>query len=89
MNEILKRLRAGESADSIIQSITDEVNSALRTYEEEKKVKEEELAKRARKKEIAKQIYDLYCEYYEIEPIKEFTVEDFIKFLEGINVYFF
>ena len=89
MNEILKRLRAGESADSIIQSITDDVNSALKAYEEEKKSKEEELAKKAKKDEIARQIYDLYCAYYDIDPIADFTSNDFAKILEGINIYFF
>ena len=87
--EILKRLRAGESADSIMETITNDINSALKTYEEEKKAKQEELAKKARKDEIAKEIYKLYCEYYEVEAMAEFTAEDFLKILESINIYFY
>ena len=57
-DEILKRLRAGDSADTIAQEMVDTINGAISDYEDEK-------AAAATNRKAARKAVDALCDYFE------------------------
>ncbi len=86
-NDILARLKAGESAQDIAQNLADSLNSAIKAYEDEKrKAEEAELAKAKREAEkqaamedITRHLNDFFCEYYGDASLSNLDVARFSK----------
>lgn len=86
-NDILARLKAGESAQDIAQNLADSLNNAIKAYEDEKrKAEEAELAKAKREEEkqaamedITKRLNDFFCKYYDDASLSDLDVTRFSK----------
>lgn len=86
-NDILARLKAGESAQDIAQNLADSLNDAIKAYEDEKrKAEEAELAKAKREAEkqaamedITKRLNDFFCKYYDDASLSDLDVSRFSR----------
>lgn len=96
-NDILARLKAGESAQDIAQNLADNLNNAIKAYEDEKrKAEEAELAKAKREAEkqaemedITRRLNDFFCKYYDDASLSNLDVarfsKDIIKVMDKAN----
>lgn len=86
-NDILNRLRNGESLDDITKSITEELNKANKLFEEEKKTKQEVAEKEASLDVILKELYDWFDKWYPDSLDERPTAKKILDFWDNIETY--
>lgn len=88
-DDILARLKAGESAQDIAQNLADSLNTAIKAYEEDKRREEaEQLAatkkeaeKQAEMESITRQLNEFFRKYYDDPPL---DIDEITRFSKDI-----